>query len=277
MRTIRGMIRLAAASLSLCLSLYLSLYVSSAFAAATVSTAVGDVKVAAGAQPARALAKGQAVEAGAVISTGRTGRAILRFDDGQTVALYGDTSFRIDGYRYDARNPESGNALFSLVRGALRAVSGLLAKRNPAAVAFRAPQATIGIRGTDFMIMSVNPLYVQVIEGEISAANGAGTAGWGAGGTGIVESSTTLGHSIPASQLPGGVAGAFSELSGIQLAAGAPGGASSGAAGGAAGAGVGAGTGTAIAIGAGVAAAAAIGGGGGGTTSHHSATTHRAL
>lgn len=267
MQAIRLMVCLAA----------MSLYTASVLAAATVRTALGDVTVAVGTGPAKALVKGQAVEAGAVVSTGRTGRAILRFDDGQTVALYGDTAFRIDGYRYDARKPESGNALFSLVRGALRAVSGLLARRNPAAVAFRAPQATIGIRGTDFMMMSVNPLYVQVIEGGVDATNGAGTAGFGAGGTGIVESPTALGRAIAPSELPGGVAGAFSELGGMELAAGAGGGASPGAAGGAAGAEIGVGTGAAIAIGAGVAAAAAIGGGGGGgTTSHHSATTHRA-
>lgn len=136
------------------------LQASWAYSAATVASAVGDVKVAVpGAAPAT-LAKGAAVASGATVTTGPTGRAILRFDDGQVVAMHGDTTFRIDEYRFDAQKPEADKGVFSLLKGAIRALTGALGARNPRNVAFRAPQATIGIRGTDFVMATVNPLFL---------------------------------------------------------------------------------------------------------------------
>jgi len=250
-----------------------ALLAGTAGAAATLRSAIGEVKVVTGQAAPSAAKKGQAIASGATINTGETGRAILRFDDGQVVALYGNTSFKIDEYKFEAAKPGAGSAFFSLVRGAIRAVTGLIGQRNARAVAFRAPQATIGIRGTDFMMATVNPLYLNVLSGEVTAANAGGTATFGAGAFGTVQSSTMLATAIPGAALPGGVSTAFSQLAGMDLA-GVAGGAAQGAGAGAAGAGAGAGTGAAIAIGAGVAAAAAIGGGGGGSSPAHTTSSH---
>ncbi|GAB4173949.1 MAG: hypothetical protein OHK0026_02670 [Rhodocyclaceae bacterium] len=246
-----------------------------AAAAATVRSAVGDVKVVSGAAAPVAVSKGQTVASGATIATGDNGRAILRFDDGQVVALHGNTSFRIDEFRFEAARPEAGSAFFSLLKGAIRAVTGLIGQRNARLVAFRTPQATIGIRGTDFMMAIVNPLYLNVISGGITAENAGGTAAFGAGQFGTVQAMNVPATTIPGSALPAGVATAFSQLAGMELG-GLAGGAASGAGAGEAGAAAGIGSGAGIAIGAGVAAGLAIGGGGGGgetpahtTSSHH--------
>jgi len=85
--------------------------------------------------------------------------------------------------------------------------------RNRQVVALRTPQATIGIRGTDFMVALVNPVYVSVLQGTVTATNAAGTVAFGAGAIGSIETSTTLAAEIPASALPAAAAAAFSNLS----------------------------------------------------------------
>ena len=56
--------------------------------------------------------------------------------------------FRIGAYSYGEAAPES--LLLGLLKGGLRVATGLIGKRNPAAVSFSTPTATIGIRGTEF-------------------------------------------------------------------------------------------------------------------------------
>jgi hypothetical protein len=86
-------------------------------------------------------------------------------------------------------------------------------------VQLRVPQATIGIRGTDFMVALVNPAYVNVVSGAISATNGGGAVVFGAGSIGQVASASALAVPIPASALPAAASSAFSNLAAAQVAA----------------------------------------------------------
>ncbi len=190
------------------------------WAAAVVQSIYGEVRAEA-AGKSSALVANERIDAGTTIETGNNGQVVLRFDDGQVTALSANSSFRIDQYRFDAAKPEDGNIALSLLKGALRAVTGLIGKRNPSRFALATPNATIGIRGTDFMVAIVNPVYVSVSEGAISTANAAGTVNFSAGATGMVASSTTLATSIAASALPAGVGAAFGELGSLSIAGGA--------------------------------------------------------
>jgi hypothetical protein len=197
---------------------------------------------------------------------------ILRFDDGQQVVLNQNTEFRIVDFRYNEGDPRSDRTVFELLRGALRMVSGTIGSRNPQAVALRTPQATMGIRGTDFMVALVNPAYISVLQGAVTATNTAGTVAFGAGTVGSVATSATLAAAIPASALPAAASAAFGNLGAAAVvgAAGTAGGVSAGA-GEATGAAAGV-SGTALGIGAAAAAAAAAAashGGGNSTTTHH--------
>ncbi len=95
-------------------------------------------------QPPRILGVGEKLDRLDVIRVARDSHAILEFNDRSRVTLRPNTVFRIDAYNEGV--PES--VLFGLVRGGFRAVTGLLAKRNPGAVRFQT--ATIDIRGTEF-------------------------------------------------------------------------------------------------------------------------------
>ncbi len=188
-------------------------FAASAFGAAVVQESKGDVR--AGATPAQSkpVAPNQRLLSGASVITAAGSRVTLRFDDGQVVALHENTHFRIVDFRYRPQEPAADRAVFDLLRGALRVVTGALGKRNRSAFALRTPPATIGIRGTDFMVAIVKPAsYVSVLRGSVAAANKAGTVAFEAGIFGSIATRSTLAVTIPASALPDAASSAFGSL-----------------------------------------------------------------
>jgi len=220
-----------------------------------------------------AAAANQRVLSGATITTGIGAQAIIKFDDQQQVVLDQNTTFRIADFRYRAQEPRGDRAVFDLLRGALRFITGVVGARNPNIVQLRVPQATIGVRGTDFMVALVNPAFVNVVSGAVSTTNAGGTVVFGAGSIGQVASASSLAVPIPASALPAAASGAFSNLAAAQVTAAvtpaAAGGATAGAATGAAAAAPTAGVGAAVAIGVGAAVIGTAVDDGGAATTHH--------
>lgn len=216
---------------AVCFSLWILAAAPLAHANGVFQSVRGDVRAAAGTAAPTSVAANQQIVPGTTVTTGPGAQTIIRFDDGHTVVLNENTEFRVNQYSFDKDKPQSDNVALQLLKGAMRSVSGLIASRSQQAFALLAPQATIGIRGTDFMIALVNPAYLSVLQGTISASNAAGTATFAAGATATVASSTTLAAAIPASALPPSVASTFSNLSSVAIGtAGAGAGAASGAA-----------------------------------------------
>jgi len=232
-----------------------------ALAAATVESVTGDVRAG-----NTVLTQGAKLEAGATVTTGEKAQVLLRMDDGASVILHQNTQFRVVSFTYNKDEPKQDRSVFDLLRGAARYVTGVLGQRNPQAFALRVPQATIGIRGTDFMVALVNPAYFSVLSGTIGVTSSPGTVAFGTGSIGSVASSTTLGVVIPASALPPAAASAFSALGGVAAGAG---GAALGASGATGAAGTTGATAAAIAAGAIAVGAAAASSGGGTTTTRH--------
>jgi len=191
---------------------------ASALGAAVVQELKGDVR--AGATPAqsRPVAANQRVLTGTVVTTAPGSRVVLRFDDGQRVALHENTQFRIVDFRFRPQEPKADRAAFVLLRGALRAVTGALGERSPGAFSLVVPTATIGIRGTDFMVAIAAPAaYLSVLKGTVAATNVAGTAAFGAGAFGSIATSATLAVSVTASALPAAVSSAFRDLGALPI------------------------------------------------------------
>jgi hypothetical protein len=164
----------------------------------------GNVTAQVGTGQSAKVEKGQTLINNATITTAPQSFAVLKFEDGTAVVLKENTSFQIQNYAYNAKAPENANAIFNLVRGGLRMITGLVTSRNRDALKVATPLATIGIRGTEFIAELVNPLYLHVVSGTITATNAAGTALVAAGQTAVVASSTTLGSLVPMSQVPAG-------------------------------------------------------------------------
>ena len=122
--------------------------------AATQAQEVGEVTFVQGVtsaqrpgQEARFLAKGDSVNAGEVVNTSGRGFAVLGLKDGTRMTLRSNTTFVIDQLNQTAG---SESLVMNLVRGGLRAVTGLISKASSRGVRLTTPTATVGIRGTEF-------------------------------------------------------------------------------------------------------------------------------
>lgn len=108
----------------------------------------GDVNVRRG--PAVvALNKGRDLETGDSIVTGSTGRAQIRFTDGGMVSLQPNSQFDITKY-VDANDGAQDSFLVNFARGSMRAITGLIGKRNRDNYKVQTATATVGIRGSGF-------------------------------------------------------------------------------------------------------------------------------
>ena len=98
----------------------------------------------------RRMVAGSSIYEGDVLETAANSIAVLAFRDEGRITLQADSRFQIERYRFEPDAPEQGSAFMRLVRGGLRAVTGLLARARPEGYQMRTPVATIGIRGTGF-------------------------------------------------------------------------------------------------------------------------------
>jgi FecR protein len=130
----------------------------------------------------RILSERSQVLTGDVVSTERDSYAQIKMTDGGQITLRPNTQMRIEGYQFSEKEPEKDNFLFSLLKGGLRAVTGLIGKRvNRDAYKLRTATATVGIRGTDFNAIEVTPgtpdapapgVYVVVADGLVVVTSG---------------------------------------------------------------------------------------------------------
>lgn len=99
----------------------------------------------------RVLAPKSEVRAGDTLATSKDGYAQVNLKDGAKVTLRPDSNLRIDAYHFSRDAPKDDSAIFSLIKGGFRSLTGLISKRgNPDAYRVHTPNATIGVRGTDF-------------------------------------------------------------------------------------------------------------------------------
>jgi len=142
--------------------------------------------------------------------------ARIKFADGGEVVMRPGTQLKIENYSYNAAKPESDNIVMSMFKGGLRAVTGLIGKRNRGKVSFQTETATIGIRGTHFGALlcqndcggvpttggspPANGLHVDVTNGAITMSNRAGTVQINAGQFGFVVNSGTPPVIVPPQQ-----------------------------------------------------------------------------
>jgi hypothetical protein len=122
----------------------------------------------------RPLTKGSDINSGETIDTG-TGRAQVRFTDGSQVSLQPGTQYRIDDYKFSGKNDGEEKGFFSLVKGGFRTISGLIGKVDRKAYQVSTSTATIGIRGTEYAVVSSqNGVTISAGEGLVEVCNGAG-------------------------------------------------------------------------------------------------------
>lgn len=99
----------------------------------------------------KVLAPKSEVYAGDMLITARDSYAQVKMNDGSLMTLRPNSNLRIEAFQFRQEAPQADNAVFRLLKGGFRTVTGFIGKRgNPDAYKLRAATATIGIRGTDF-------------------------------------------------------------------------------------------------------------------------------
>ncbi|MGK5044999.1 FecR family protein [Janthinobacterium sp. GB4P2] len=139
------------------------------------------------------------VEQGDTLLTEKETYALIKLIDNSEITLKPNTSVLIEQFSYTAEQPDGDHAIFNLLKGGLRSVTGLLGKRNKERFEMKTPAATIGIRGTTFIAeyvalgslpgtptaraasAIVPGLYVQVLDGLIQVSNPAGAQNFAPG------------------------------------------------------------------------------------------------
>lgn len=133
-------------------ALAFSLSASAAAAAnsGTVKVVVGDVRVERDGRSVP-LKVGDALREKDRVVVASGGNAGLTLRDDTLVSLGPNSTFVIDRFEFDATT-HAGRVQTSILRGAMRYVSGLIARRDQKSATVAMPTATIGVRGTEFIV-----------------------------------------------------------------------------------------------------------------------------
>lgn len=121
--------------------------------AGTIARLSGKASITAADNTTRDAKANEGVNTGDVITTAAGAELLVRFKDNSTMIVRSDSKVKISQFRFEKKPTDTVNT--SLVSGTLRAVSGQIAKAQPANVKYDAGAATIGIRGTDIEVSIV--------------------------------------------------------------------------------------------------------------------------
>jgi hypothetical protein len=146
--------------------------------AGTVDLSDGTVAVTSASGSRQAAFNGLGLNPGDTIETGADGELHAVLADGGFLAVRPDTVVKFAAF--SAKGEASDETWIDLARGALRAVTGWIAKSHERAYKITTPTVTIGIRGTDFDV-------VHIPEGQAPPGDMTGTHNWVHEGTTIVQ------------------------------------------------------------------------------------------
>ncbi len=107
----------------------------------------GTVAIIAADGKTRSLNRGDTVNVGDTISTQPNSQAMIRLLDKSTLLVRESSKVVLKDFKF-AKTPDD-RVQTNVVSGAVRAVSGAIAKANPSNVNYAVGTATVGIRGTD--------------------------------------------------------------------------------------------------------------------------------
>ena len=170
-------------------------------AGGTIVKMSGPVTVERGGQSLPASA-GMELADGDTLDSAKGGSAQLRFDDDSVFVVPGGSALKVEEFRRP-RAGLDGRAIFSLLRGGFRTITGLVGRSRRDVYQVRTGVATIGIRGTAYSAVLCgggncgakgkfkDGLYVKVDQGVVAVTNAKGEVSLRAGQTAFVESAAT--------------------------------------------------------------------------------------
>jgi hypothetical protein len=124
-------------------------------ASARILSEVGGITATDAAGAHRLMATGAPVYPGDTIETPTNGYAVLVFRDETRMTVQPNTRMKIDDFVFDKKQPTEGRFFVSLLKGGLRAFTGVIGRANHDNVTVRTPTATVGIRGTGWDLQCI--------------------------------------------------------------------------------------------------------------------------
>ena len=133
----------------------------------------------------RPALKGDAIYEGDTIATSANSNVQIRMIDGAVIWVRPESRLKIEKYKSDKHGATKSEAALLLISGSMREVTGSIGKTASADFKLSTPNATIGIRGTEFDAMYATPqiaaqlnppagTYNRVYEGSTSLEGASG-------------------------------------------------------------------------------------------------------
>lgn len=135
----------------------------------------------------RKLMRNSSVLKGDTVKTAGNSHTQIRLKDGALISLRPNTEFRFADFRFNGSEDGSERALFELIKGGFRTITGAIGHRNKQNYRVNTTVATIGIRGTHYGLVLctdgscatdgsnlADGLYGGVVDGAVVANNSTG-------------------------------------------------------------------------------------------------------
>lgn len=161
--------------------------------AGRIIASVGSVTAEAPDGSSRPLRRRSEVYAGDTLVTGPKATAQVRFTDNGLLQIQPNSRFQISEYRFEGKEDGSESAVFKLIKGGMRSITGAIGHTNKENYRVDTPVATIGLRGTDWGARFceggtcrdgrgkplADGLYCGVASGGVKASNSGGQGEYG--------------------------------------------------------------------------------------------------
>jgi hypothetical protein len=134
----------------------------------------GSVQVTNPAAQTRTLQKGDLIYESDTVTTAKGSTAQIKMRDGGYIVIRPDSQLKFDSFIFSGEEDGSERSFFSLLKGGIRAITGLIGQKNKKSYRITTPESTIGIRGTDhetFVVTADSPLAAVAPLGTYNKVN----------------------------------------------------------------------------------------------------------
>lgn len=155
----------------------------------------------------RVLSTNSVVEQGDTLVTEKKTYARIKFTDNSEIIMRPGTQLKVSEYNFDQAKPTMDKAIYNLVKGGMRAITGMIGKRGDQdSYKLITVTAVAGIRGTIYECRICedncgsipNGFYLYVLEGSMNVSNKAGSQDVSAGQYVYVRTAESIPQILPA-------------------------------------------------------------------------------
>jgi len=120
------------------------------------------------------LKKGGVIHESDTVVTTEGSSAQIKMEDGGFIVVRPNSSLKFDSFAFSGKEDGSEHSFFSLLKGGIRAITGLIGHTNKKNYRINTPNSTIGIRGTDhetFVVTADSPMAAKAPIGTYNKVN----------------------------------------------------------------------------------------------------------